>query len=186
MALKLRLEEQLFKQGLTYADVSRLLGVHRNVVSRWNTEEVMPNMASLEGLCRGLGIGLDEVVAFDPPLVKYAEPDEPIELVISPDDLDILQRALTALIVASNENKLLSSHVHALADLVNRLQNAKEAAVVDYKAKIEARQEIERAKTTQDGKLDERKVYEPDRFDSRRGEHHWKRKEKLKKEEGTV
>lgn len=64
--MKLDLHEKLlvwrYRKGLTITELSEASGVHKDAICRMEKSGVTPNVATVEKLCRGLGI---ETTALD-------------------------------------------------------------------------------------------------------------------------
>ena len=60
----LRLRKQ---QGRSQDDVARDIGVHKKNISRWENEEVTPNVAIGAKVARSLGVSLDQLLGAPPP-----------------------------------------------------------------------------------------------------------------------
>ena len=65
----MKLGDNLFharkKCGLSQEEVAEKLGVHRQTISKWETDETIPDIYQSKRMARLYNISLDELIAFD-------------------------------------------------------------------------------------------------------------------------
>ena len=73
----MRLGNRLFharkKQGLSQEDVAGKLGVSRQTVSKWETDETLPDIRQAKQMARLYNLSLDELIEFDVDLQEIQE-----------------------------------------------------------------------------------------------------------------
>ena len=53
------------KRGLSQEEVAERLGVSRQTISKWETDETLPDICQSKKLANLYGLSLDELIAFD-------------------------------------------------------------------------------------------------------------------------
>ena len=61
------------KKGLTQEAVAERLGVSRQTVSKWETDETLPDIRQSKEMAVLYGVSLDELIAFDPSVREIEE-----------------------------------------------------------------------------------------------------------------
>ncbi len=73
----MRLGNRLFharkKHGLSQEDVAGKLGVSRQTVSKWETDETLPDIRQAKQMARLYNLSLDELIEFDVDLQEIQE-----------------------------------------------------------------------------------------------------------------
>ena len=62
------------KRGLSQEDVAEKLGVSRQTISKWETDETVPDIYQAKKMALLYGITLDELLSFDVELARYRRP----------------------------------------------------------------------------------------------------------------
>ena len=73
MSLGNRLFHARKKQGLSQEDVAGKLGVSRQTVSKWETDETLPDIRQVKQMARLYNLSLDELIEFDVDLQEIQE-----------------------------------------------------------------------------------------------------------------
>ena len=73
MSLGNRLFHARKKQGLSQEDVAGTLGVSRQTVSKWETDETLPDIRQAKQMARLYNLSLDELIEFDVDLQEIQE-----------------------------------------------------------------------------------------------------------------
>ena len=73
MSLGNRLFHARKKQGLSQEDVAGKLGVSRQTVSKWETDETLPDIRQAKQMARLYNLSLDELIEFDVDLQEIQE-----------------------------------------------------------------------------------------------------------------
>ena len=73
MSLGNRLFHARKKQGLSQEDVAGKLGVSRQTVSKWETDETLPDIRQAKQMARLYSLSLDELIEFDVDLQEIQE-----------------------------------------------------------------------------------------------------------------
>ncbi len=73
MSLGNRLFHARKKQGLSQEDVAAKLGVSRQTVSKWETDETLPDIRQAKQMARLYNLSLDELIEFDVDLQEIQE-----------------------------------------------------------------------------------------------------------------
>ena len=66
------------KKGLSQEDVAEKLGVSRQTISKWETDETLPDIRQAKQLAILYGLALDELIEFDVDLQEIQETIERI------------------------------------------------------------------------------------------------------------
>lgn len=61
------------KSGLSQEDVAEKLGVSRQTISKWETDETLPDIRQAKRMARLYNLSLDELIAFDPDVKELEE-----------------------------------------------------------------------------------------------------------------
>ena len=73
MSLGNRLFHARKKQGLSQEDVAGKLGVSRQTISKWETDETLPDIRQAKQMARLYNLSLDELIEFDVDLQEIQE-----------------------------------------------------------------------------------------------------------------
>ena len=61
------------KSGLSQEDVAEKLGVSRQTISKWETDETLPDIRQAKKLAMTYHLTLDELIRFDPEVMEIEE-----------------------------------------------------------------------------------------------------------------
>ena len=79
-------------QSRSQEELARCIGVHKKNISRWENEEVTPNVHIAAQVAQALGVSLDSLLADELPV--QIEQAEPIKAVTDPELAELIQACM--------------------------------------------------------------------------------------------